>query len=125
MPKEFPLDEVLTVTTGCLVARRHMDAVYEILNYLTGDNLSTHQLPRAAEHCASALKEQHPDLFDLDVPEFNGDKNVIEWWLIEQEKLFGTHRTLVPISDWRSRNPIEELCDTIGSDKVYVVVTDA
>lgn len=47
--REFPLDEVLTITTSKLVARRRMDAVYDALNYLTGDNLFTRRRrPRLA-----------------------------------------------------------------------------
>ncbi len=44
--KTFPLAQVLSITTGRLFC--DMDGIYEILNFLTNDNLFTHQLPGAA-----------------------------------------------------------------------------
>src|SRR4051812_24177917 len=61
--KQFHISDVLSVTTGRLVSSRHMDGIYEILNFLTGDNLFTHQLPRAMRECEPWLKTQFPKLF--------------------------------------------------------------
>ena len=60
--KKFHISDVLSVTTGRLVSSRHMDGIYEILNFLTGDNLFTHQLPRAMRECEPWLKSQFPYL---------------------------------------------------------------
>ena len=62
MGKEFSLGDVLSITTGRLLSDCHMDGVYDILNWMTGDNLFTHQLPRAAEKCEPWLIEQYPQL---------------------------------------------------------------
>lgn len=119
--REFPLDEILTVSTGCLVSRRHMDAVYETLNFLTGDNLFTHQLPRALEACKPAVLEQHPDLADVVVPDFGEDVHAeVLAWLDTVEAKYGKTRTLVPLADWEHRDAIEEACDLMGAEKVYV-----
>ena len=126
--REFPLDEVLTVSTGALLARRHMDAVYDVLNFLTGDNLFTHQLPRALISCQPAVLAQHPDLAEIVVPEWGEDVHAeIMAWLAELETKYGTTRVLVPIAEWEHRDPVEEACDLIGADKVYVFpeATDA
>lgn len=64
--RNFHIGDILSITTGRLVSPRRMDGVYDILNYMTGDDLFTHQLIRAAEECAPALREQHPDLTDVD-----------------------------------------------------------
>lgn len=61
--KNFHISDILSVTTGRLVSSRHMDGIYEILNFLTGDNLFTHQLPRAMRECEPWLKTQFPYLF--------------------------------------------------------------
>lgn len=45
--REFDLATVLTVTTSRLLT--DMDNLYDILNYLTGDDFMTHQLPRKVE----------------------------------------------------------------------------
>jgi len=65
--RTFHLGDVLTVTTGLLLAPRGMEAVYDILNFMTGDDLYTHQLPRARNECASNLLEQHPHLATVEV----------------------------------------------------------
>jgi hypothetical protein len=63
---KFHLGDVLSITTGHLVSPRGVDALYAILNYMTGDNLYTHQLPRAAQECRPHLIKQFPP---LDSPE--------------------------------------------------------
>jgi hypothetical protein len=59
----FHISDVLSITTGRLVSSRHMEGIYDILNFLTGDELLTHQLPRAAKECEPWLKTQFPQLF--------------------------------------------------------------
>lgn len=60
--KTFHVSDILSVTTGRLVSTRHMEWVYDILNFLTGCNLFTHQIPRACEACASYLIQTFPEL---------------------------------------------------------------
>lgn len=44
--RNFHLGDILSVTTGCLLSPRRMEGVYDILNFMTADNLFTHQLGR-------------------------------------------------------------------------------
>jgi hypothetical protein len=60
MTRDFHIGDVLSITTGRLLAPAGMDAVYRILNHLTGGHLYTHQLPRAADECKPSLIRQHP-----------------------------------------------------------------
>lgn len=60
MIRDFHLGDVLSVTSGRLLAPAGMGAVYQILNHLTGQELYTHQLPRAADECKPSLIRQHP-----------------------------------------------------------------
>lgn len=62
MGKEFSLGDVLSITTGRLLSERRIDGVYDILNWMTGDDLFTHQLPRAGKACQPWLVEQYPQL---------------------------------------------------------------
>lgn len=61
--KLFHISDILSITTGRLVSNRHIEGVYDILNFLTGDNLFTHQLPRASRECEPWLRTQFPQLF--------------------------------------------------------------
>lgn len=109
--RSFHLGDVLSVTTGFLVSPRHMDAIHDLLDFMTGDELFTHQLPRACEECSPALLAQHPDLADVAVPEtFDGAEHV--WaWLAEQVERFGEHRDVTPLAagEHTSINPLAEL----------------
>lgn len=119
--REFPLDEVLTISTGRLVARRHMEAVYDVLNHLTGDNLFTHQLPRALDACLPLVLAQHPDLAEITGEQVPADAEHIWPWVEAMEAKYGKTRSLTPVADWEHRDPIEEACDMVGAEKVYVV----
>jgi len=90
--REFHIGDILTVTTGRLVSPRHMDGVYDILNWMTGDNLFTHQLPRACRECEQPLRDQFPDLAAVVPPDDFGSEDAVHVWLAEQVALFGETR---------------------------------
>lgn len=119
--RDFGIDDVLTVTTGRLVSRRHMEGAYDILGYMTGERLFTHQLPRAADQVRPEILRQHPELANVEVPEeFNGEDEI--WsWLSRQETVYGKTLPLAPLEGHVGQDPIEELCDKVGADKVFVV----
>src|SRR5882724_2028097 len=60
--KQFHICDVLSVTTGILVSPRGMDGVYEILNWMTGESLYTHQLPRVCRKATPVLLAAYPEL---------------------------------------------------------------
>lgn len=63
MPKKlFHLGDVLTITTGFLVSPSHVGGYYDILNFMSSDNLFTHQLPRVRNECSPYLRKQFPFL---------------------------------------------------------------
>jgi len=64
MARNFHIGTILSITHGTLMAPSSppMDDIYNILNYMTGDNLYTHQLPRVSSECEPALLKQHPKL---------------------------------------------------------------
>lgn len=120
-PQDFELADILSITTGRLLSHRHMEGVYEILNHLTGDNLMTHQLPRAAETCRPALLAQHPQLDGVQPPD--GMETPELWtWLAEAEAAHGMRLPVTPIAAWEHRDPIAELVEMIGADRVVPVV---
>lgn len=120
--RTFPLADILTMTTGRLLSPRRMDAVYDLANWMTGDNLMTHQLPRAADACGPALLAQHPQLQGIEPPHDLDVPNLMAW-VANAEREHGEELPVVPLAEgqWGRRNPIEELCDMIGPERVYVV----
>ena len=65
--REFHLGDVLSIITGKLLSPRHMDGIYDILNFMANDKLFTHQLPRVAKEARPYLVEQFPQLKGVSV----------------------------------------------------------
>jgi hypothetical protein len=110
--RSFALGDVLSITTGCLVSRDPIDGVYRILNFMTGDDLFTHQLPRASEECRPHLLAQHPDLAEIEVPKWdNATKDEVYGWLDGIEATYGSTRDVTPLAaeDHTRIDPISEL----------------
>lgn len=115
---KFPLNQVLTITTGRLLC--DIGDVYGILNFLTGDNLFTHQLPRGVEFCQPKILEQYPELAEVDDSGVTSEN----WreWLDKMKSKLPAEYELSPLENWKSRNPIEEAEEMIGKEKVITVV---
>lgn len=109
--RDFHIGDILSVTTGLLVSPSHMDGIYHILNWMTSDNLFTHQLPRAGDECQGPLLEQHPDLASVEVPDEFESKEHVFAWLDEQVARFGETRPVAPLrpEDHTRINPFDEL----------------
>ncbi len=140
--KEFHLGDVLSITTYHLVSPRHIGGVYDILNFMTGDNLFTHQLPRAGDECRPYLIEQFPQLatpeMDSAVAELvdalkakNGKMNaekIVADWLAKQIAKYGEMFAVKPIptNAHEVKNPIAEIAEMMGgrSKKIIVKRTD-
>jgi hypothetical protein len=131
--KEFAIETVLSVTTGLLLTG--IDDVYKILNYMTGDELFTHQLPRAARQVKPELLKQHPALGNDDLKqkiskleqliEFNRERKLsndemtllIKGWL--GTHIYPTYKETLHIlplhpDDYKSRNPVEEFASMLN-----------
>lgn len=116
--KKFPLNQVLIVLTGRLLGK--MSEVYEILNYMTGDKIYTHQIGRALEAAKPAILAQYPILANVDENDYEAEN----WkeWLDKQYSLFPSEYELIPLNNWESRDPIQELAEMVGEEKVIPVV---
>lgn len=59
--KEFPADVVLTIVTGHMICDQ-IGQVYEILNWMTDDEIYTHQIPRVIREVRGEIVKMHPRL---------------------------------------------------------------
>lgn len=113
-----------------------MGSIYEILNHITGDNLFTHVLPRAARFAAPLILEDHPELKpagacldSLDrwlASDRTPDKSEgIKMWLAELRMTFPDIKPEYEIASyadaWLSMNPLDELAAMVGPEKIVVV----
>lgn len=130
--KTFDLADVLTITTGKLVSKRHMDGVYGLLGFMTGENLFTHVLGRAADICNPWLIPQLPadipnsdNLAELeDMPNVS-TKEKLAAFLKPLEEKYGNSFELkaLPKGIWESKNPLEELASIMSEDQELFAVT--
>ena len=137
--KQFHLGDVLSITTGRLVSPRHIDGVYDILNFMTGDNLFTHQLPRASDECKPYLVEQFPQLATTEMDSAIADlsdalksksgkaqvEKVVADWLAKQVSKYGEMFAVKPIpaNAHEVKNPIAEAVEMIGGPEKVIVVS--
>lgn len=119
--KTFDLGTVLTVTTGRLLT--DMGSVYEILNFMTGEDLMTHQLPRASRACEGPLLSQFPKLAEIEVPKgFTGDTaKAVPQWVDTQKAIYGNAFEVEPLESFEHKNPLTELAEMTDKPIIAVV----
>lgn len=119
--RSFHIGDILSITTGCLVSPRHMEGIYDILGFMAGENLMTHQLPRVSDEMKARLLAQHPQLVNIPTDGVNGE--TWQEWLAKQAETFGE---TLPVEDacqfHEIKDPISEAEDMVGKDRVMVIV---
>jgi hypothetical protein len=136
--QQFHLGDILSVSHDRLVSPTLMDGVYKILNFMTGDELFTHQLPRATRECRPHLKRQLPFLDSpeidfaeaelgelLNTPSGKRDpESVVKGWLVKLVAKYGETHPVEPIpaDGHERRNPLTELAEMVGPERVIAVV---
>ncbi len=143
--KLYHVADVLTITTRYLLSPRGVPAIYDILNFMSGDDLFTHQLPRVAKECTPYLLEQFPQLDSpemktavaelvaalVPVPSENDaeiNKMILDWTAKLTSGQFGIEVSemlevqQLPAGVHQAKNPLSELAEMLGPKKPIVVV---
>lgn len=119
--RDFHIGDILSVTTGKLVSPRLIEGVYDILNFMTGESLFTHQLPRVSREAAPVILRRHPQLADIDTSGVNSET----WraWLGEQIARFGEMLPVpkMTVDEHERIDPISELAEKVHPDRIIVV----
>ncbi len=113
--RHFTLAQILNVIDGHLFSK--IDDVYELLDFMTGDSLMTHQLPRASDEVKPYILNRHPQLRDMIVPEVTpaNYKKVLS----DLEAVYGNDFGLYPIADgeYAPQEPIQEIVNMIEDSR--------
>lgn len=135
--RQFHLGDALSITTDFLLSPRGMEGIYDLLNFMTGDQLFTHQLPRAQKECRPWLLRQHPQLDTSDtryaVMELSVNLRSVTredrpylctGWLAQQVLRLGEMLNVspIPVDAHERKDPIAELKEMRGGDEGIVVV---
>lgn len=122
--REFHIGDILSVTNDVLVSPRHVDGVYDLLGWMTGETLWTHQLPRCADECAPVLREWFPDLAAIDIPAGLNSFEKLAAWFESVAPEHGTtrevgrlnpadHTSIDPITEMRMNHPHVEVIPVV------------
>lgn len=124
MPNEiterpFTLGAVLSAMTGKLLT--DLGEVYEILSWLTGRSIYTHEIGAAMRESHDALTDAFPDLAAIDVSSVNPEtwRDLLAGWV----EAHGPTRMVAPLG-WNrlaEQSPIDTLVEMMGEDRVIVV----
>lgn len=127
--RQFHLGDLLTVTTGRLVGPSGMDGLQELLEWMTDGPVWTHQLDRAADVCKPHLLNRSPFLADIEVPDWPdlprpAAEATVNAWVAEQVAAHGEMHevTQLPPGAYSVGNPITELAEMVGPDRVIPVI---
>lgn len=127
--KTFAIADILSAT-GPMVSPRLIDAVYDVLDHIIGDDLFTHVLPRASEAMTLELHRQFPWLVEAlaMLSDFSAiPQNQLQWQVAtDVERIAGAFGATHPVESaehlWERRDPIAELVDLVGADRVVPIV---
>lgn len=119
--KEFATRDVLSTVTGRLMG--DIGGVYEVLNWMTGESVFTHQLPRISREAQPVVVAAHPTLQQaIDEAEQVTQENYKEWRQTWEDRYGPT--IAVPkfgADTHESIDPMSELAEKVHPDKIIVV----
>jgi len=119
--KCFPTTAVLSTTTGILIS--DIGGVYDVLNYMTGESVFTHQIPRISREATPVIVAMHPQLqAAIDEASSVTPENWAEWrdrWLDR----YGPEIAVPKFdTDQHERiDPLSELAEKVSPDKIIMI----
>lgn len=120
--KEFPTVAVLSAVTGRLVS--DIGDMCMVLNWMTGEPVFTHQIPRVGREARPVLLKLHPTLAQaLEESEQVNPENWEHWrdlWLDRYGPIMTVPK--MTADDHERIDPISELAEKMHPDKIIPVV---
>lgn len=121
--KEFDLCDVISAGTGVFVSKNGIGGVYEVLNYMTGESLFTHQLPRVGREAAPVLRKHLPWFATVEQEAENVTSENWAEWLEKWENAYGA-RVAIPkmtADDHERIDPMSELAEKVHPDNIITL----
>lgn len=121
--KEFATCDVLSTVTGVLIAK--IDGVYEVLNWMTGESVFTHQIPRISREAIPVILARHPHLQQAvdEAPQVTPD-NYLQWRQTWEDRYGLTVAVPKFTAETHERvDPISELAEKVHPDKIITIAT--
>lgn len=119
--KDFATCDVLSTITGILIGP--IGGVYQVLNWMTGESVYTHQLPRISREASPVLVARHPALQRaIDEAEQVNSENWQQWRQTWEDRYGPT--IIVPkftAETHESIDPLSELAEKVHPDRIATI----
>ena len=119
--RAFPTRDVLSTITGRLMG--DIGGVYEVLNFMTGESVYTHQLPRLGREALPVVLAAHPELAQaVEESEQVTPENFL-YWRGTWEARYGLTIAVPKFTadSHESIDPLSELAQYVHPDKIVIV----
>lgn len=116
----------MSTVTGVLVSEDGIGCVYEVLNWMTGESVYTHQIPRISREARPVMLALYPNMQSAieEAERVNGE-NWREWLAIWTER-YG-EEIAVPvmnIAEHERIDPMSELAEIVHPDRIITIGGD-
>jgi hypothetical protein len=126
MTKDFPTLDVLSTVTGRLMAESGIGGVYEVLNFMTGESVFTHQIPRIGREATKVMVARQPALAQaVEEADQVNPENWREWaatWLDRYGPTITVPR--MNVDEHESIDPLSELAEKVPPERRIVIALD-
>lgn len=121
--KSFPIAAVMSTVTGILVSEDGIGCVYEVLNWMTGESVYTHQIPRISREAQPVILALYPDMQAAieEADQVNGD-NWREWlatWTERYGEVIAV--PVMNIAEHERIDPMSELAEKVSPDRIITI----
>lgn len=119
--KEFATRDVLSTVTGMLMG--DIGGVYEVLNWMTGESVFTHQLPRISREAVPVVLAMHPTLQQaIDEADQVREDNALAWRTTWENRYGPTIAVPKFTADTHERiDPMSELAEHVHPDNIIII----
>lgn len=118
--KNFPTGDVITMMTGVIVSENIMAGFYQVAAWMTGENVTSHQLPRISREAVPVMLALHPHL--APVMEEVRQVNPENWrkWLETWTDRYGDEIAVpvMTIAEHERIDPASELAEKVPPHKI-------
>ena len=119
--KEFASCDVLSTVTGVLISK--IDGVYQVLSWMTGESVYTHQIPRISREATPVVVARHPHLQQAIDEAEQVDRTNWQQWRQTWEDRYGPTIAVPKFTadSHESIDPISELAEKVHPDKIITI----
>ncbi|TPM37019.1 hypothetical protein [Mesorhizobium sp. B2-3-2] len=116
--KEFPTRDVLSTITGVLMGE--IGGVYQVLNWMTGESVYTHQIPRISREAQPVIIALHPELAPAIAEAENVTQDNYTTWRDTWEDRYGLTIAVpkMTIAEHERIDPLSELAEKVSPDRI-------